>query len=922
MTVPLRFDQMDTKRQDVIRTNIAKMRAAGAPDDDVETYLTQHEHVLPAGSPTPHGASGSWGDEPREDTADRSALGNVSRSLFQGATLGAGNKIMSAGNAAIDKVFRGMPYGQAYGEHLADERAAEKDFTKRHPVGNIATEAVGGLGAMLASGGASAPEEFANLGRLARVGVRAGKAAMTGADLGAVSGAINADGGVDERLKGAVRGSLTGGLGAAVLAPLGEGAGYLAKKVHIPEVLSAGASKVAGALPDGNRWNSLREMLESGANALGPKGEAASEVGRRMEMDAGTPRTPISSNAPAMALDQGGKNLESLAKGIVKRPGPAGADIANALTERQTQMRPQVSQAFDAETGTTLADGEALLQRLTDEHKRAASAAVVAKLVGQEARAAKPASVDPIATWSDLTGGDHARTGSTGVQALRELVDAQGAEARQLYGAAREATAGQPVESPTLDEVMKTPVGKLAFSWAKMQKGNRGQSLPTVPGAEKPPGGMDPGAWADAQARMKTRPDITPFDVQLGGEMGHEADAEMPDPEALHYMKQYLAKVARLGVNDGAQGTIATQAHGALGVWGKIRDEMPDVWRSADDAFAKKARTIDMLNAGRNIMRTQLNPPGAGRRALSSSLDALEERVAQASPEEQHAFRVGAQSAVADHLKSGGKPASIIAQAGDPSSVMSRRLALATGDQSTAQRFAGAMLPRPQQIPAAPPVPMLSGEDAAAARGLDVLHHGVSGTPRAPDRTLGNLRDVAGQMNVGERAGLQQGAAQAVRGEFAGASRSVEAPGRVFASSPERTEQVGHAFASPDHEARFQGLVKDWDAIAQRKQRILGGSDTFANAAEDAARSKGSSATSQLLHGHPFNAARSLLGGMSNEATSAQRQQVDKALADILTSIDPRALSNAQSSAQLRARLDALRASMYGVTAAQHTPRP
>jgi hypothetical protein len=55
-------------------------------------------------------------------------------------------------------------------------------------------------------------------------------------------------------------------------------------------------------------------------------------------------------------------------------------------------------------------------------------------------------------------------------------------------------------------------------------------------------------------------------------------------------MKQYLSKVARLGVRDGAAGKVATEAQANVGLWGKIRGELPDVWKTADDAFAKKQK--------------------------------------------------------------------------------------------------------------------------------------------------------------------------------------------------------------------------------------------------------------------------------------------------------------------------------------------
>lgn len=602
-----------------------------------------------------------------------------------------------------------------------------------------------------------------------------------------------------------------------------------------------------------------------------------------------------------MALDRGGANLEGLASGVVKRPGIGNSIIRNALEERQQQMRPAVTQAFDETTGTNATQGEALINKLADEHAQIDNTSRVAKAVAQDARAAKPSTTapTPLEAWRQQVGGDV----SGGLQQLRQMIGEQSAEAKQLFGAAREATRGQPMQSPTLDQIRQTPVGQFAEKWALAQKANRNSPLATVPGREIVPAEMSAAEWAGVQERSRVRGMSVPS-------FGRSPDETVPDPETVHYMKQMLAKVARMGMNDGAQGTMATQAQGALQQWGAIRQEMPDVWQQADAAFAKKARMIDAFNTGRNIMRTQTNPAGTARQGVAKSLDAVELAHAEATPEEQHALRAGAQSAITEYFRGGGSQTGFARQLQDPASAMSRRVVLATGDEQAPQRLAGSLTPQvnPQHLIAPPPVPPLSPESRGASLGLDVLRHGVSAPSNTPQRSLGMFDRAVSDLPDVARGNVQKGAAQAFRGEWLGTGRAVKSPGRVFDfESPERARQLSHAFPDESRAAAFRNTVTGWDDAAARAQRITGGSSTIQNAGEQAARDGStSSALSALFSGNPLHAARSVVGGMANEATSAARQKLDEQIARTLTSKDPFALQDAMGNAQFRQRLQAL----------------
>lgn len=288
---------------------------------------------------------------------------------------------------------------------------------------------------------------------------------------------------------------------------------------------------------------------------------------------------PANPSLPTLALDEAGPAAQALAKNIVRRPGAAGQTIRSAITSRQEQMRPAINDALTAASGVS----------------------------------------------------------DDAVMVRQRMIDAQRAKANQMYDAAREATKGMPVQSQTLDEVLSTPIGKQAYQWAKIQKANRNSPLPqeveqgTLPGFSP----EQTEKWvADMQARGIDVPAEAVGDAKI---------TELPDPETLHLMKQYLAKVSRLGVNDGQQGMVAVQAQGALGNWGKIRNELPTVWQDADKAFSDAQRKIDVLTRGTKVTRLSDNPMVKNSRAaMDKSIQGAERDVATMPQEDVDLFRTGA----------------------------------------------------------------------------------------------------------------------------------------------------------------------------------------------------------------------------------------------------------------------------------------
>lgn len=342
--------------------------------------------------------------------------------------------------------------------------------------------------------------------------------------------------------------------GAAYGVGEGEGAGDRLTKGAVGGVLGGvlgGTMSGVGQAATGV----ARATIPAVARRMATK-DATRLLAERVAMDeaAGVPAKTLPAAFPGRALDVGGPNVRSLAQGIAAQPGTGRAMLETALTERAAGERPAIAKALESATGPS----------------------------------------------------------SVGMTVLKKMEEARSQEAGRLFGAARQATEGQAIESPTLTNVIKTPAGQAAYKWALTQKANRLLSLPQ--GAVDPaaPAGFTAEQWANALQRMEAKGMTVPRET-----------IELPDAEVVHYMKQHLAKLARLGQQDGAQGALATSAQGVMGLWGRVQKELPAPWAEADKAFAVASRKIDAFNAGRRILQTTENPAGPARSAPARSLSGV-----------------------------------------------------------------------------------------------------------------------------------------------------------------------------------------------------------------------------------------------------------------------------------------------------------
>jgi hypothetical protein len=179
---------------DRITQTIAAMRAQGATEHDVETYLTQVEGIQPV--------------------QDRSlSIRNLGRAFTQGATFGFGDEL-------------GLT-----------SRPAEHAFQGEHPVADFLAKLAGG-----AIGPAAAVVAAPSLG------TTLGGAALLGGATGALTGAGEANGSVGDRASGAAVGGLLGTAGGTLGYGLAKGvgavAGKIADKLHPERTVAKGAASL------------------------------------------------------------------------------------------------------------------------------------------------------------------------------------------------------------------------------------------------------------------------------------------------------------------------------------------------------------------------------------------------------------------------------------------------------------------------------------------------------------------------------------------------------------------------------------------------------------------------------------------------------------------------------------------------------
>jgi len=307
-----------------IRQNVAKMRAQGATDTEVESYLTGHEGLKPHAAVAPTPTRGGM-------VSTTSRTGAALQGLAQGATLGYADEALG-GIGALNHIApkwlggEGAPnseFGDSYRRIRDQVRAGDNAGSAAHGGIHLAGSLMGGV-LPFAGGGAAS---------LVKSGL--GKALGEGAAIGGVAGFGNAQGSGAEQAQGAISGAALGAAGTGVL----RGAGYLGGKV----IDAVGRSRVASAIPGSSLLDANGQAKRIILQKLASGGKSIGDI-------AGDAAQPVHQGQPTTLADLGGDAVARVARGVQSRPDQS-AMIRDAFEGRQRGQLGRIKQAGSEHLG-------------------------------------------------------------------------------------------------------------------------------------------------------------------------------------------------------------------------------------------------------------------------------------------------------------------------------------------------------------------------------------------------------------------------------------------------------------------------------------------------------------------------------------------------------------------------------------------
>lgn len=322
---------------DKIKRNIGRMIDAGAPESDIDAYLSSEgvtidqlkapkydeaaakdrmyegrARAMRAKSPTMTGV---------RDTVTRFVEGTPIGSFFDEAMAGV--------SSVLPKSLGGMPYSDAKGLLDAERRIRDAESTKLATLPLVGDVTAGGVN-KLAGAVASAPlAPVARVFQGATLLPRAGNVALSGAGYGGFYGAGEGNT-ASERGRNAAIGTGVGlGVGA-VAAPVAQGLGNAVgairnRATRLPqEIAGRNRAAVDRVIDTAQMDNLTPQMAGQNARLLGPE---------------------------AMLLDAG-ENLTTVAEGLAQQPGPA----RNAIVQARQGLQQGAPQRIDQTLNQNLGD--------------------------------------------------------------------------------------------------------------------------------------------------------------------------------------------------------------------------------------------------------------------------------------------------------------------------------------------------------------------------------------------------------------------------------------------------------------------------------------------------------------------------------------------------------------------------------------
>ena len=257
---------------------------------------------------------------------------------------------------------------------------------------------------------------------------------------------------------------------------------------------------------------------------------------------------------------------------------------------------------------------------------------------------------------------DAVRTGNQLEEARRTIAD-------PMYADAIEATKGQPIVDPVVDELLSTPAGQAAWRAEQVGRQNRvvgvgdpDRALPKVP---------RPSQSASSPNALYEAPPDAPFGEEVVEDI-------VPDAEAIHGIKRRLAEWARVGEVARPEGVDAIAAQDALKLFARIRDVMPAPFRAADIAYEAASKPIEAVDMGRTPWKSNPNPASAKGEALA--IPNVRAEMRGMTPQNRALVKQAKQFDIATRIGEGSLSLDkAVAKLRSPSSSLSRELKLAGG---------------------------------------------------------------------------------------------------------------------------------------------------------------------------------------------------------------------------------------------------
>ena len=251
------------------------------------------------------------------------------------------------------------------------------------------------------------------------------------------------------------------------------------------------------------------------------------------------------------------------------------------------------------------------------------------------------------------------------------LTTMRGEVADPAYQAAIEATKGQAVDSDLISAILTTPMGQKAFKAVAERRPNRVVAV------------GDPARALPTVERFKG-PNLV--------------DEPVPDAEALHEVKRQLSEWANLSPDvAAASGVDAIGAKDALGLFTRLRQEIPAPFRQADELYQEMSRPIDALEMGRQPWRPNPNPAAfkSEKLATTNAMDAYRGM----GPREQVMVSTGKRYDLASRIREGKLSlADALAQMDNPQSTLATEMDVAGGGLGERIRQWAPVLSRQEQV--------------------------------------------------------------------------------------------------------------------------------------------------------------------------------------------------------------------------------